>query len=91
MDEIDTPALSDRPRPMIQMWHVRRGAHLLGAVLDDEGRPVVSVCCDCATQTDLVVDAKTAPNGTYEMAFTCDGCRTSHWMTFTIDREATDG
>lgn len=87
MADSDTPALSDRPRPIIQM---RRAAYVLGAVVDEEGRPVVSVCCDCATTTDVVL-AGTLPNGTYEIAFTCDGCRTSHWMTFTIDREATNG
>jgi hypothetical protein len=66
MPDSDTPALSDRPRPIIQM---RRGASLIGAVVDEEGRPVVSVCCDCATTTDVVLaDAVTAPNGTYEVA-----------------------
>lgn len=82
MADSDTPALSDQPQPIIQM---RRGAYVIGAVVDEDGCPVVTVCCDCAAVTDLVLaDANTTPNGTYEVAFTCDGCVSSHWVTFKI-------
>jgi hypothetical protein len=65
---------------------MRRGADLLGATLDDDGRPVVTCGCDCGQVTDLVMEGADTARSVFEfeVAYTCDGCMTSHWLTFKL-------
>lgn len=74
----------------IEMVYVRRCVDLLSLVFNDEGQPVATYGCDCGSITEMVFeDVTKARSGTHELAFTCDGCLSSHWVTFTIqDREA---
>ena len=75
--------------PFIMM---RRGADLLGLTFNDNGCPVVTYGCDCGHLTSIVLeDVGAVPNGTIEVAYTCDGCTTPHWLTFTVwERDADD-
>jgi hypothetical protein len=53
---------------------------------DDQVRALIT--CDCGTATDLTVEirdggeaVRSVPSGSAELAFTCNGCGTSHWFT----------
>lgn len=76
---------------MIPMYPVRRGAVLIDARLDEEGRPAVTFACDCSVVTVLVLEVDGAANGSHELAFTCAGCLSSHWVTFTLRGEVPRG
>ncbi len=48
--------------------------------------PVFQCLCDCGTVTDVTLADLQYANigaGVLEVAFTCDGCETSHWLTLT--------
>jgi hypothetical protein len=54
---------------------------------DEDGNAVFETFCDCATTTILHIAIDPLPpgaQGTAEAAFTCDGCRTSHWFRVTV-------
>lgn len=55
-----------------------RGVDLLGVHVED-GEPVLTLLCDCATITAVTV-AGAASVGSAEFAYTCDGCESSHWV-----------
>lgn len=56
-----------------------RGLELVGVGADEHGSPVLTMVCDCATVTELVVPGAQSA-GTSEFAYTCDGCESSHWL-----------
>jgi hypothetical protein len=78
--------MADVPEfPMTMTMRLRRGmASILAGGLDDAGRPVLTCACDCATITEVILNCDGAESGTYEVAYTCDGCQTSHWLTITL-------
>ena len=39
----------------------------------------IEILCDCATITVLQIEG--TPSDGQEIAFTCDGCLTVHWLT----------
>lgn len=43
---------------------------------DADGRPVVTIGCDCGTTTVATIDVPTGQ----DFALTCDGCLTVRWM-----------
>lgn len=49
----------------------------------EPGQARALLTCDCGTATDLTVQVDGRLPGKAEAAFTCDGCRTTHWFTVT--------
>lgn len=37
--------------------------------------------CDCGTATNVVLDADGTIQDGHELAVTCDGCQSVHWLT----------
>ena len=40
--------------------------------------------CDCGHTTEVLVEVGLDPPEVSEIAITCEGCRTSHWVTLTF-------
>lgn len=75
----------------IRMRPIERSAHLFSVVLDEDGNPVATIGCDCSAVTELVLaGAVGARVGTQEVAFTCDGCMSSHWLKLQINPPPAD-
>lgn len=53
----------------------------LSASVNGDGQPVLSGLCDCGSSTDVVFVG--GGPGT-DVAFTCDGCGSTHWLTITV-------
>jgi len=55
---------------------------LLGAAVsaDENGNPMLTLDCDCATTTVTVFDGP-LPTEPEEIAVTCDGCYSVRWIT----------
>ena len=47
---------------------------------DRDGQVRALITCDCGTATDLTVEIRGEVPGSAELAYTCDGCQTSHWF-----------
>jgi hypothetical protein len=58
-----------------------RSLELVEISADKDGRPVLSCLCDCGTVTAVIFAV--AESAAAEVAYTCDGCQSSHWMTVT--------
>jgi hypothetical protein len=68
-----------------------RGLHVLGRWLDGEGRLVLRLLCDCGRPAELAlrpcdpegnpVPFSAAQVRQQELAFTCGGCGSHHWLT----------
>jgi len=57
----------------------------------DEDRSIVLRClCDCGTVTEVTLVSFTVipDRSPQEMAFTCDGCQSSHWFTIGVSGRA---
>lgn len=58
------------------------GIHAVWRLPEGNG---VGVCCECRTQTELILDADGVTDlariDLAEQSFTCDGCGTTHWFT----------
>lgn len=77
--------MADDLSKTIRLSRIQRSAHLLSVTLDEDGNPVATIGCDCSAVTELVLaGAAGARVGTQEVAFTCDNCLTSHWVTFHV-------
>lgn len=53
----------------------------------DEDRNIVLRClCDCGSVTEVTLASFTVipDRSAQEMAFTCDGCQSSHWFTIGV-------
>jgi len=61
----------------------RRGLICANPVPAENGGGMLLVC-DCGTATHLVIDWEPGAAGKHEIAVTCDGCGTPHWVTVTI-------
>ena len=68
------------------------GIHAVWPLPEGNG---VGICCECRTQTELIIDASDVTDGVHmalpEAAFTCDGCGTTHWFTLTPAGQVPDG
>lgn len=56
---------------------------------DENGDPVFRCLCDCATVTDVTLaraDVMLQHGAVQEIAYTCDGCESAHWMTIAISQ-----
>jgi hypothetical protein len=49
----------------------------------------IECLCDCATMTILHVNIEGALAEAREIAFTCDGCQSAHWLTLYPVQEQT--
>ena len=60
------------------------GVHAVWRLPEGTG---VGVCCECRTQTELIIEASDeiirypVHIDLAEQSFTCDGCGTTHWFT----------
>ena len=58
-----------------------RGIVFANPVPKEQGGGML-IGCDCGTSTQLVIEwDHTHPVPAQEIAFTCDGCQSTHWLT----------
>jgi hypothetical protein len=65
---------------------VKRSLEWANVAANADGLVVLTFLCDCAVVTELVTEMVAddlPPAVTQELAYTCDGCQTTHWFTFT--------
>lgn len=48
----------------------------------EDGSPVLECMCDCGVVTHVKLVGPAV--GSVEVAYTCDGCESSHWLTVSI-------
>ena len=62
---------------------MNREVMCLESIIDSNGHPIFKLLCDCGTVTDLIIEDLSIHSKTNatELAYTCNGCSTSHWMT----------
>jgi len=62
---------------------INRGVECLEAMINPNGFPAFKLLCDCGFITILIVEdlSEYSKTDAIELAYTCDSCSTSHWMT----------
>ena len=69
-----------------------RGVDLLGIreARDGTAGTVLTMACDCGTVTEVELLLGIAQAFvSFEFAYTCDGCKSSHWMRIEKEEEPT--